>query len=168
MLRARFVEYPEDAGSWLVEDEYLFGRDVLVAPLFESGTTGRDVYLPPGGWIDYQTSQPYSAGWHRIQAGAIPVVMLVRDGAAIPRIALAQSTAFMDWSRLEVAVFAATAAKADGLVSLPDGELQPLSLARHGSTFALEGAPLSGKVKWTVVRPGSTAPVRAAHPQLPE
>jgi pyruvate/2-oxoglutarate dehydrogenase complex dihydrolipoamide acyltransferase (E2) component len=38
----------------------------------------------------------------------------------------------------------------------------------RGSTFALEGAPLSGKVKWTVVRTGTTVPVRAAHAQLPD
>ena len=48
MLRALFVEFPEDAGSWSVEDEYLFGSDILVAPLLETGTKGRDVYLPPG------------------------------------------------------------------------------------------------------------------------
>ena len=45
-------------------------------------------------------------GWHRIEAGPIPVVMLVREGAAIPHIAVAQSTAFMDWSKLDVEVFA--------------------------------------------------------------
>ena len=55
MLRALFVEYPDDPGSWLVEDQYLLGSDILVAPLMEEGTTGRDVYLPPGEWVDYQT-----------------------------------------------------------------------------------------------------------------
>ncbi len=67
MLRALFVEYPDDPGSWLVDDEYLFGSDVLVAPLLESGTT-RAVYLPPGKWIDYQTWKAYVGGWNRIQA----------------------------------------------------------------------------------------------------
>src|SRR3954469_23924440 len=114
MVRALFVEFPDDAGAWSVEDEYLFGSDILVAPLFETGSTGRDVYLPSGNWIDYQTGQVYSAGWHAIQAGTIPVVMLARDGAAIPHIGLAQSTAFLDWSKLEVDVFASTASRATG------------------------------------------------------
>jgi len=45
--------------------------------------TSRDVYLPQGQpqgqWIDYQTNKVYSGGWHNIQAGQIPVVMLVRE-----------------------------------------------------------------------------------------
>ncbi|MFN8206601.1 MAG: glycoside hydrolase family 31 protein [Bacteroidales bacterium] len=69
MVRALFVEYPHDAGSWLVEDEYLFGSDMLVAPLFEANMTGRDVYLPEGNWIDYQTGKSYSGGWHHIESG---------------------------------------------------------------------------------------------------
>jgi alpha-D-xyloside xylohydrolase len=168
MLRALFVEFPEDAGSWSVEDEYLFGSDILVAPLFETGTTGRDVYLPPGQWIDYQTGRAYGAGWHAIEAGAIPVVMLVRDGAAIPHIALAQSTAFLDWSKLEVDVFATTAQRAAGVVALPDGELQPLALVRRGSTFVLENPPLAGKVTWTVARRGGLPAGRAGRTQLPD
>ena len=46
MVRALFIEYPDDPGSWLVEDEYLFGSDILVAPLMHAQTTARDVYLP--------------------------------------------------------------------------------------------------------------------------
>jgi alpha-D-xyloside xylohydrolase len=36
-------------------------RHILVAPLIEPGTAGRDVYLPPGEWIDYQTGRSYQA-----------------------------------------------------------------------------------------------------------
>ena len=157
MLRALFVEFPEDTGSWSIEDEYLFGSDILVAPLLEAGTKGRDVYLPPGNWIDYQTGRLFTAGWHQIEAGTIPVVMLVREGAAIPQIAVAQSTAFMDWSKLDVEVFGVNAARASGLVALPDGALLPLMLTRRGSAFALASDPLAGKVAWTVHRRGEAA-----------
>jgi alpha-D-xyloside xylohydrolase len=150
MLRALFIEFPEDAGSWTVEDEYLFGSQILVAPLFESGATGRDVYLPLGQWIDYQTGKTYAAGWHRIEAGRIPVVMLVRDGAVIPHIALAQSTMQMDWSKLDLVVFA-SGDKADGLVCLPsDRVLRKLSLARKGDAFAATEDALAGKASATV------------------
>jgi len=67
-------EYPGDPGSWLVEDEYLFGSDILVAPLMESGVSARDVYLPPGQWIDYQSGKVYAGGWHNIAAIAPEVV----------------------------------------------------------------------------------------------
>ena len=62
MLRALFVEYPNDPGAWLVDDQYLFGSDMLVAPLFEN-ITERNVYLPEGKWIDYQTGKVYDKGW---------------------------------------------------------------------------------------------------------
>ena len=149
MVRALFVEYPEDPGAWLVEDEYLFGSDILVAPLMQTGATGRDVYLPGGKWIDYQTTRVYSGGWNRIEAGPIPVIMLVRDGTIVPHIALAQSTAFLDWSKLEAVVYADASTTAHGIVVLPsDGQLQPLTATRRGSTFVLTSNP--GRVSWTV------------------
>jgi alpha-D-xyloside xylohydrolase len=150
MLRALFIEYPEDPGSWLVDNEYLFGSDMLVAPLFENAAS-RNVYLPPGKWIDYQSGKVYPAGWSRIEAGDIPAVILVRDGAAIPHIKLAQSTAAMDWSSLELVVFAVDGKNAQAMVCLPsDLTLHKLALARQGDQFRLIGNPLSGKVTWTI------------------
>lgn len=92
MLRALFVEFPDDPGAWRVDDEYLFGSQILVAPLLESGITGRSVYLPEGKWIDYQTEKVYEGGWHKIEAGSLPIIMLVRDGSVLPHLKLAQST----------------------------------------------------------------------------
>jgi alpha-D-xyloside xylohydrolase len=147
MLRALFVEYPNDPGSWLVDDQYLFGSSILVAPLMHEGDKARAVYLPPGSWIDYQTGKAYAGGWHHIEAGAIPVVMLVRDGTVLPHIELAQSTMQMDWSKLELVAFAKDAAGAQGLVCLPsDNKLVEVSLAKQGNTFKLAGDPLGGKV----------------------
>jgi alpha-D-xyloside xylohydrolase len=153
MLRALFIEFPDDPGAWQVEDEYLFGSSILVAPLLEAKATGRDVYLPAGKWVDYQTGKTYfgNSNWQHIEAGAIPVVMLVRDGSAIPRLALAQSTKDMDWSKLELLVFTADVAKAQGLIYLPDDKkLRTLSLAKKDGNFTLSDDPLGGKVSWTV------------------
>jgi alpha-D-xyloside xylohydrolase len=130
----------------------LFGSDLLVAPLLESGSRGRNVYLPPGRWIDYQTGRTYAAGWHAIDAGEIPVVLLVRDGAVIPHIGLAQSTAFLDWSKLEAVVFATSSTTtAHGKVALPTGgDLLEITLQRRGKGFTLGTNPLGEKVAWTV------------------
>ena len=145
MLRPLFLEYPDDPTSWLVEDEYLFGRDLLVAPLFEE-TTRRRVYLPPGQWVDYQTGASYDGGWHEIAAGEIPIVLLARVGAAIPRAAVAQSTDEIDWSSLELATFGAGDG-AEGLVCLPsEGTLRRVRVA--GGAVAED--PFGGRVRWTV------------------
>ncbi len=151
MLRALFLEYPDDPGSWTVEDQYLLGSDLMVAPLFEE-TDERAVWLPPGFWHDYQTGRTYPGGrFHTIRAGEIPVVLLVRDGAAIPHIGLAQSTAFMDWSRIELRVFAEEAETASALFALPeDNALHTLFLEREGWAFQLAEDPLGGKVMWEI------------------
>ena len=152
MLRALFFEYPGDPTSWLIEDQCLLGTDVLVAPLMEDAP-GREVYLPPGFWIDYQVGKTYEgARWHSMRAGKVPVVMLVRDGAAIPHVDLAQSTGEIDWHSLELKVFCARAEAAKGLICLPeDGELHALRLKRVNDAFALEGDALQSRVAWSVV-----------------
>jgi alpha-D-xyloside xylohydrolase len=145
MLRTLFFEHPEDPTCWTVEDEYMFGEDVLVAPLMEEARS-RNVYLPSSSWVDYQGGQSYEGGgWHRITAGEIPVIILVRDGAAIPHVELAQSTDRIDWFELELVVFGAQApsAEAEGLVCFPiDGTLHRLRLKRDGDGFVVEGAPM--------------------------
>jgi alpha-D-xyloside xylohydrolase len=152
MVRALFLEYPDDPGSWNVDDEYLFGSSLLVAPLMEEGLTARNVYLPPGTWIDYQTGKSYAGGWQKIEAGKLPVVMLVRDGTVLPQIKLAQSTLQMDWSQLDLVVFARDAQTAKGLVYLPtDNVLRELSLTKTGDTFKLANDPFTGRVTWKIL-----------------
>lgn len=156
MLRALFVEYPDDPGSWLVDDQYLFGSSILVAPLMEEKSKSRNVYLPPGTWMDYQTGKSYVGGWHEIMAGEIPIVMLVREGTILPHIKLAQSTAQMDWSNLDLVVFGKGVSAAKGLVCLPsDNVLHEVSANRTGDTFRLANDPLAGKVKWGVKTHGT-------------
>ena len=154
MVRALFVEFPDNPGAWNVDDEYLYGSSVLVAPLLNAHETSRAVYLPPGTWDDYQTGKTYSGGWQQIAAGDIPAVILVRDGTVIPRIALAQSTAAMDWSKIELAVFAKDAATATGSLFLPgDTESHVLTLARQNGAFQLAADPFAGRVSWQISQP---------------
>jgi alpha-D-xyloside xylohydrolase len=148
MTRALFIEYPDDPGSWLIDNEYLFGSSILVAPLFEN-VTKRDVYLPPGQWIDYQTRKIYNGGWQNIEAGIIPVIVLVRDGTFIPHIALAQSTSQMDWSKLDLKVYSTGAGKVNGLICLPsDNVLHPVTLVKTAAGYKMEDDPFAGKVKY--------------------
>ena len=148
MLRALFVEFPDDPGAWKVDDEYLFGSQILVAPLLESGMTGRTVYLPEGKWIDYQTEKVYEGGWHRIEAGSLPIIMLVRDGSVLPHLKLAQSTAEMDWSKMSLKVYSADKKQAEGLVCLPaDNRMQVVKVdcgkAKPQLLNQVEGTSLS-------------------------
>jgi alpha-D-xyloside xylohydrolase len=151
MVRALFVEFPDDPGSWNVDDEYLYGSSMLVAPLLHENETSRAVYLPPGTWIDYQNGKSYDGGWQKIEAGQIPEIILVRDGTVIPHIALAQSTMDMDWSKLELVVYAKDTTTAKGLVYLPgDSQLHELTLTKENGAFKLASDPFTGKVAWNI------------------
>jgi len=119
MVRALFVEFPHDAGAWQVEDEYLFGSQILVAPLMESGTE-RTCYLPVGKWIDYQSGKVYDGGYQTIAVGEIPAVILVRDGSLIPHVPVAQSTDKIDWQKMELRPYRSSSdMKCKGLVFKP-------------------------------------------------
>ena len=118
MVRALLVEFPEDPGAWLVEDEYMFGAQILVAPLLESGNE-RMVYLPKGKWIDYQTGQVYEGGYQTIEAGKIPAIILVRDGSLIPHVPLAQRTDEIDWGAIELKEYKVEAKTCKGWLFKP-------------------------------------------------
>jgi alpha-D-xyloside xylohydrolase len=152
MLRALFFEYPDDPTSWTVDDEYMFGSSLLVAPLFESAESRR-VYLPPGDWIDYQTGKVYAgAQWQQITAGQIPVVLLVKNHSVIPHVKAAQSTSEIDWKNVELRVFSTDSTPVGSLFALPQGKLQSLNLISSASGYALQNDPLHGQVKWQVTR----------------
>ncbi len=129
MLRTLFFEFPNDETSWLIEDEYMFGSNLLVAPLLETGKTTRKVYLPPGKWFDYQTGKTYEgANWHEIAAGEIPIILLVKNHTVLPIVKPAQNTAAIDWNDVELKVFSTDNATVSTHFALPDGNLQTLEL----------------------------------------
>ena len=128
MMRALLFEYPDDPGAWMVEDEYLFGNNLLVAPMLEDGTS-RDVYLPgKDKWIDYQTGKVYNPGWNHVECGELSIVIMVKDGSAIPHIPVAQCTDLLKWDKITWKQYKADKKTTNGLLCLPsDGKLQKVS-----------------------------------------
>jgi len=157
MLRALFLEFPDDPGSWQIDDSYLLGSSLLVAPLLHGGERTRDVYLPPGQWTDYQSGKRYGPGWHRLTAGDVPGIILVREGTILPHMNLAQSTSQLDWSRLHLEVYPTSAGTATGLIFRPE-DAQPAAIAvtttEQGARLVAD--PWKGAVTWTIqTGPGS-------------
>jgi alpha-D-xyloside xylohydrolase len=104
LVRPLFLEFPHDPGSWLSEDQYLFGSDLLVAPLFEQAPE-RDVYLPPCQWVDLQTKEHFEGGRSvRMRPKDIPALVLARAGAAIATTAVAQHTGAQDFGKITLLV----------------------------------------------------------------
>jgi alpha-D-xyloside xylohydrolase len=71
-MRPVFVDFPRDAAAWGVEDAYMFGPELLVAPIMRAGQRGREVYLPAGAeWIDAWTGERFGGG--RVVAADAPI-----------------------------------------------------------------------------------------------
>jgi alpha-D-xyloside xylohydrolase len=63
VMRPLFYDFPADPVAWDVKDQFMFGPDVLVAPVMEPGVRMRPVYLPVGTeWKDLQTGAVHAGG----------------------------------------------------------------------------------------------------------
>lgn len=84
-MRPLFVDHPDDDGSWSIEDEFMLGPDILVAPVVVANARERDVYLPPGRWCDAWTATTHEGPTIvRVEAPLDRVPVFVRDGANVP------------------------------------------------------------------------------------
>ena len=85
VMRGLWLHYPDDAVATARADEYLWGHDVLVAPVVEQGATSRQVYLPRGGWYDFWTGEHVDGGREITRAVELETLPLyVRAGAILP------------------------------------------------------------------------------------
>jgi alpha-glucosidase/alpha-D-xyloside xylohydrolase len=85
ILRAMWLHYPDDRAAVARGDQYLWGRDLLVAPVVEKGATARSVYLPRGRWIDFWTEAAQDGGREISRAVDLETMPLfVRAGAILP------------------------------------------------------------------------------------
>ncbi len=75
VMRTLFYMYPQDSACWDVEDEYMYGPDVLVAPVFYAGQTKRSVYLPEGdNWVEFATGKEYTGGQRVVADAPLDVI----------------------------------------------------------------------------------------------
>jgi alpha-glucosidase/alpha-D-xyloside xylohydrolase len=85
LQRALWVHYPGDERVRVLHDQYLWGRDLLIAPVYQKGATSREVYLPRGAWYDWWTNDRVEGGrtvTRAVDLATMPIY--VRAGAIIP------------------------------------------------------------------------------------
>jgi alpha-glucosidase len=86
LLRPLLLEYQNDTNTYALDNEYLFGKELLVAPVNSgSSIATRSVYLPAGEWIDYWNGYVYSGNQtiqHASTSSTLPI--FVKRGAVIP------------------------------------------------------------------------------------
>ncbi|MEU0796858.1 TIM-barrel domain-containing protein [Amycolatopsis sp. NPDC005961] len=85
-MRPLFVDHPGDPIAWEVDDQFLFGPDILVAPISGPGQRSRPVYLPAGSrWVDAATGETVDGGTTRDVAAPLDrIPVFTREGADLP------------------------------------------------------------------------------------
>jgi alpha-D-xyloside xylohydrolase len=85
-MRPLFIDFPADLTGYSVEDEYMFGPDLLVAPVLEANATSRKLYLPGDTtWTDAWTDEEYSGGqWIEVEALLDRIPLFFRGNAKLP------------------------------------------------------------------------------------
>lgn len=86
MMRALLLEYQDDENVYDIDDQYLFGPNLLIAPVTTKGAQTRVVYLPEGTWYDYWTGEEYKGGqYYNIVTPLEKLPIFVKAGGIIPQ-----------------------------------------------------------------------------------
>lgn len=85
IMRPLWLHFPNDPKSSECGYEYLWGKSILVAPVFEKGATSRRIYLPPASWYDFWTGEHFEGGRgidRLVDLETLP--LYVRAGSILP------------------------------------------------------------------------------------
>ena len=143
-LRPLVMDYPDDENVAALGTQYLFGRELLVAPVLAEGATSWDVYLPAGAWYDFWSHERYEGGRRLslpVDLTTLPV--LVREGAIIPQGPEMQYVTERRCDPIMLLVYPAEASQ--GLLYEDDGESYDYldgayALTRYGCERRADGA----------------------------
>ena len=83
LMRPMFFDFPEDGVCYGLSDQYMFGPDILFAPIYRQGQTDRRVYLPEGRWIRTLDGTVHGGGYADCHAETHEFIAFVRDGADV-------------------------------------------------------------------------------------
>lgn len=106
LMRALWLHYPDDPKAVECDDEYLWGRDLLVAPVVEKEASSRQIYLPRGVWYDFWTHERKEGGREITREVDLETMPLyVRAGAILPLGPVKQHSGEASTGHLSVSIY---------------------------------------------------------------
>ena len=181
-LRPLMLEFPTDPGTYGLDDEVMFGSDLLIAPVLWPNASERSVYLPPGAWVDFWSGARLAGGArYRVPVTLRSIPIFARAGSLIFEHPAVQHTGELRGQPLRV--IAMPGDNAEASLYEDDGETRAYTrgvsvtrIFRHRSTAASEtitiGAP-TGPYRplprdlWVLVRRASPARVSIGGVEIP-
>ncbi len=83
IMRPMFFEYPDDENCYALGTQYMFGDDIIFAPIVNRGETEKTVYLPEGKWVLAKNKEVYTQGFHTVHAGIDEFIAFVKEGKEV-------------------------------------------------------------------------------------
>lgn len=153
MMRMLPFDYPEDQNTFDINDQFLFGPSLMVAPVTRLFRRKRDVYLPGGIWYDFWTGERYESGKDgrvvRVKSPLNKMPIFVKGGSIIPLGPIIQFTGQTETQTLEVRVYPGTDCSFD--LYFDDGE----------SRDYINGGHSTVRLSWSQQNETMTADVKA-------
>jgi alpha-glucosidase len=145
-MRPMMLEYPSEGATYGMDDQFLFGSDLLIAPVLRAEITSRGVYLPRGEWYDYWNGTRHEGGRGigvSVTLSSIPI--FVRGGSFVFQQPVVQHTGEMPGQPLEVHVFPTSSGTAESWLYEDAGngfDYQRGAFARRRFTARRDGSAL--------------------------
>jgi len=106
LIRALVFDYPNDKNVLDIKDEFLFGKEILVAPVTEEKVTERTVYFPEGEWYDWDYGYKYEGGKsYNIYAPQNRIPVFVKGGSVIPMADQVYNTKDIDRKKINLLIY---------------------------------------------------------------
>ena len=151
LMRSLWLYYPNDAMATKTGNQYLWGRDLLVAPVYEKGATNKQIYLPEGNWYDWWTNEKHSGAQTISRTVDISVMPIyVKAGAIIPVDPIKQYTSEKTNEPTTLKVYTAS----DGVYSLYEDD--GISMEYLKSNYMLTKIVWDDKKRKLTLEPGKS------------
>jgi len=153
---ARTVNFTENSGTLQnLDDQYMWGADMLIAPVFTEGQTQRPVFLPPGKWVDFWNEQEITGNQSITAAfGLEKIPVYVRSGSFIPMTRVYSSTSLYHSDSLIIHYYPSENRSMDSIFN--DNGYDPRSIPEnHFEIIRFKAEPENHKCKITLTSDGS-------------
>jgi alpha-glucosidase len=155
VMRPLLLEYPRDENTYNLADEFLWGPDLLVAPVVSKGVKSRKVYLPEGKWTDWKTGQAAAGpGWIEVSTplGALP--LFARAGAIIPLAPVMMHTGAKPWDPITWRIYPGPPGAGESSFALYEDDRQSFAYEKgQWRRTALSVRPAAGSLVVELAEP---------------
>ncbi|MHB1107970.1 MAG: glycoside hydrolase family 31 protein, partial [Lutibacter sp.] len=154
IMRAMVLEYPNDKETPFLDHQFMFGEELLVAPVVKKGNTNKRVYLPKGNWIDYNNPNQVYIGKQYIDYNAPLDVtpIFIKEGAILPMMPVMPYIGAMKNTPMILEVFPVLNRPSSFELYEDDGETNNYKKGKFIKTN-IESKTTSSEIKITIHKP---------------